>query len=506
MGATADGASVNTGCHKGVLTQLGEERPWLLKIHCVNHRIELAVKDATNIKYFKKAEKFYRNNYYLLRNSGTLKTALKQACEALDITYYNLPKCHGTRFVNHRKRGFTRLCHMWPAFVTTYENAVLTTSSSKTRAKISGLLKKFRDVRELLRVESFLDVLELVSTASLVFESKELLPCDIKTTLKKTLAKIDSELRENTESKLDFFSIKEIEKGKCTIERDYCRAGHERRKLNNQEFTNVVVDDLTYSKNCVSIAKSNKLKVAKQLKTLLSERFASFEEPIFQSMKFYDPKYWDDDDLVYGEDQITCLYKHFEKPLVNQEFDLEKCLKEWKSFKILVRESYDKFLAKNLWKMVLKSRHEEYPQLALLAKLLFAISGSNSTVERAFSTLSLILTDRRISLRHESLENIMLIHGNDCNWSAKEKDEIISRAREIYTEKRRRTRLEGEPMIKKRKTTKKTDNNQMTESASSDEESESDGENYSAFETSSGGESSTGESCSDLCSDTDNED
>ena len=104
--------SVNFGCYRGVLTQLAENRPWLLKIHCVNHRVELAIKEATNVKYFKKAESFYRHNFYLLKNSGPLKASLKQACKALGVTYYNLPKCHGTRFINHRKRGFSKFIHL----------------------------------------------------------------------------------------------------------------------------------------------------------------------------------------------------------------------------------------------------------------------------------------------------------------------------------------------------------------------------------------------------------
>lgn len=38
------------------------------------------------------------------------------------------------------------------------------------------------------------------------------------------------------------------------------------------------------------------------------------------------------------------------------------------------------------------------------------------------------------------------------NWTEKEKEEIIERAREIYCEKRRRKWLDGEPPIKKKKT------------------------------------------------------
>ena len=46
ISVTSDGASVNTGIYRGVLTQLKRERPWLTTIHCVNHRIELARKDS----------------------------------------------------------------------------------------------------------------------------------------------------------------------------------------------------------------------------------------------------------------------------------------------------------------------------------------------------------------------------------------------------------------------------------------------------------------------------
>ena len=41
VSATADGASVNFGQYSGVLSQLKEDRPWMLKIHCINHRVEL---------------------------------------------------------------------------------------------------------------------------------------------------------------------------------------------------------------------------------------------------------------------------------------------------------------------------------------------------------------------------------------------------------------------------------------------------------------------------------
>ena len=47
VSATADGASVNTGVYNGLLVRLlKDDRPWPVMIHCISHRVELAVKDT----------------------------------------------------------------------------------------------------------------------------------------------------------------------------------------------------------------------------------------------------------------------------------------------------------------------------------------------------------------------------------------------------------------------------------------------------------------------------
>lgn len=48
----ADGAAVNFGKINGVLTKLQERVPWMLKVHCVAHRLELRLKDAFKGTHF----------------------------------------------------------------------------------------------------------------------------------------------------------------------------------------------------------------------------------------------------------------------------------------------------------------------------------------------------------------------------------------------------------------------------------------------------------------------
>ena len=56
VGINVDGASVNLSKHKGVGTLLKEKSPWIQVIHCFNHRVELALKDAFRTTSFEEVD------------------------------------------------------------------------------------------------------------------------------------------------------------------------------------------------------------------------------------------------------------------------------------------------------------------------------------------------------------------------------------------------------------------------------------------------------------------
>ena len=66
-----------------------------------------------------------------------------------------------------------------------------------------------------------------------------------------------------------------------------------------------------------------------------------------------------------------------------------------------------------------------------LAKLVLVISGSSSAVEREFSNLTLVLSDHRLGLSHENVENVLL-KGNVKLWSPRERNKIIDGAVSKY--------------------------------------------------------------------------
>ena len=228
------------------------DRPWLLKIHCSNHRIELAVADAFKNTVFSEIDRFYIQNFYLLKNSGLLKSEVKAAASALDISFYQLTKLTGTRFVSHRRRAFKHLLDMWPAFISAYETSLaLGKHKAETRAKIQGFLKTFHSYEMLCRVCCYLDILEKITPASLVCEGEGLLPFDVKTTIARTKLELEEivetagEPEEFLDSYLSRFKITTDDDGDNILRPTFVKPGHMRRKTANQEHTTINMDNMT---------------------------------------------------------------------------------------------------------------------------------------------------------------------------------------------------------------------------------------------------------------------
>ena len=195
---TSDGASVNTGKISGLMTRFASDREWLVKIHCINHRVELAVKDAFTGSVFKEIDDFYSSNYYLLRGSGKIKTELKLAADVLEIQHYSLPKMTGTRFIGHRRRALTTLLNMWPAFDMAYENIKADPKTrNETKAKVTGLLKKFKNYRFLVLSCVYLDLLEQTTPVSKIFESNSLLPFEVKPLVKTAIFNLSDQIEDS---------------------------------------------------------------------------------------------------------------------------------------------------------------------------------------------------------------------------------------------------------------------------------------------------------------------
>lgn len=480
VAATADGAAVNFGRIKGLMTRLCDERNWLLKIHCINHCIELAVKDAFKNSKFKKVEDFYNANFNLLKASGKIKSEVTNAATSLGIQAYTLPKLKGTRFVGHRFAAMRRLVDMWPAFDLAYENVIADkVTKEETRAKVKGLLRSFRNYEYLALVCCFLDLLEKTRPCSKVFEGKGLLPFEIWPSAQQTiddLRELVDEQEECLDSNLRRFEMKEDDDGKVYLEGEYTRTNDNLRSVENQRPVLVYLCNITNIRNEVKRQALRECRVvAEKLVEEVEDRFEGYNEGIYNSMKWFDPMHWTAE-KDFGASDLSEFASHFEKPLQATKFDLKRALKEWSAFKKYVAYNMKGTEARQLWASILAYREKEYPNLCILAKLMVAISGSNSNVERAFSILRLLLSDRRLSTSHTLMEMRLRIAVNDVIWTEKEREDLLKRATELYLMKNRKRKLDEDEDGNKAKKQRRMQEAMIVASEDSDTDEETEDE------------------------------
>lgn len=109
IGLNVDGASVNTGIHRGVGALLKERAPWMQVIHCFNHRVELALKDAFKTTAFSNIDEMLLKLHYLYRNSPKRLRELRELATAYEGGIPKPTKVNGTRWIDHKYK--VRTCY-----------------------------------------------------------------------------------------------------------------------------------------------------------------------------------------------------------------------------------------------------------------------------------------------------------------------------------------------------------------------------------------------------------
>ena len=130
---------------------------------------------------YQERDRFYTKIFYLFKNSGKLKTLPKKAAEALNMTWYRLPKLNGTRFVGHHHRAVKELLHNWPALLTAFTDFLSSGHNNKkeTRAKVTGILNKLKSYRFLCTIAAYLDIVEKIMPLSMAFENNSLMTYEV---------------------------------------------------------------------------------------------------------------------------------------------------------------------------------------------------------------------------------------------------------------------------------------------------------------------------------------
>ena len=163
VATAADGASVNFGRHSGVLTTLQSDMPWLVKIHCVAHRLELALNDSLKESYYCEIDQIMMQLYYMYRRSTKKWKELQAVGEALEENVVKPVRAQGTRWVDHRRKAVLAISRNYTCLITQFEDMASGERSDITgedQAIIKGYLRQLKSHKFVLYLHSYRDLLE----------------------------------------------------------------------------------------------------------------------------------------------------------------------------------------------------------------------------------------------------------------------------------------------------------------------------------------------------------
>lgn len=453
VSATADGASVNMGAYRGVLARLtNDDRPWLLSVHCVSHRCELSIKDSINKeKMFDGVFEMMQNLHQFFKQSGKFKGHFNKTSSVLGCQSYDFPKVQGTRFISHQYRAIDHLLKNWVILLQTLENSIANQSFSKVNAKLIGFRKKLQNMEFLSKCIVFRSVVQRLSILSKKFEQEGLLVCDIKPAVERTINSLSDLLDEPVDA------ASQLALAEMTFDSESnilsCRVpkrGHMKRKVSNREYVSLNYSGITHTDGSIPTMTNSaalKHRIVPVIKQCLRDRFKlelEDEDDIYRQMRILtNPANWTSSHRETRA--LTEIGTRFMATLSNGEssFDPSKLASEWNDLKLIVKHNYLSVKARKLWPKIFLYRKREIPNVCAVIELLLCIGLSNSTVERGFSSLTSMLSDRRLSLHHKTMENLLLIRVNNLSWTDTEREDILNRSVNAYLSKRRKCKMES---------------------------------------------------------------
>eukprot|EP00057_Strongylocentrotus_purpuratus_P017041 XP_011671515.1 PREDICTED: zinc finger protein 862-like [Strongylocentrotus purpuratus] len=382
----ADGAAVNMGVNKGLIALLRKdhEMPWLIGMHCLNHRLELAAKNAFEKTYMDEISEMLLSMYYVYQKSPKRLRELRTLGEVMEEVVTKPEKAHGTRWLQHKSRALATLLRSYPVIIAHLES-MASESSAADGARFRGYLQVLTSFKFVMHCLLFYVMLQPLAALSCNLQGESV-------DLMFAMASLESfhTSMQNLESEHeDIEDASELSK----FLRDITfQDGKAEVEYKNVRLINVRSDVFTAFQN------SRKIYV-KKIRECVDARFSDFNSQLFQAFKVLDTNAWPRDKPSldqFGHKELNTVFEHFKGLL--QEVQPESIQMEWNSFKSYWNSSLMDLQSSDVWRAFVKVSTSKYPNLGLLIRVLLTFPISNAKVERGFSTMRRIKTDWRCRL------------------------------------------------------------------------------------------------------------
>ena len=401
VGVGTDGAASNIAA-AGLKGQVEGRLSWVFWMWCLAHRLELAVKDALNDTRFSLIDEMLLKLYYLYEKSPKKCRELEdiisdlQQYMAFDDCGVRPVRASGTRWVAHKLNAMKRVLSKYGAY-TSHLAALSTDSSVKAVdcAKLSGFYKKWTDAKYVLGCALFIDLLTPCAIFSKSMQSDEADILGAMTCLLKTL----KETERLSSTPLESWPTYAATLSKCIEE--------EEDKMVYQ------CQELTRFSQAVEYYTNHYRDFCSQIVHCIKSRLSWSDLDLIRDIIFVLSTHgWEKAMLEEDMSAVERLVERFTVPLQGAEADIDAMVTEFREM-ISYATQYIALSVLDYrsvwWKLFHAPNSSEWPNILILAELLFSLPASNGKLERVFSTLGLIKGDRRTRLTNESLDDLLVL-------------------------------------------------------------------------------------------------
>ena len=424
----SDGTAVNSGLRAGVISLLQRKFGKHIKFFwCMNHRLELAIKDAIQ-NDMEEVETALRDLYYIYQNSGKRLRELRSLHEILKELYsfenrkVKPSKSSGTRWIDHKLRAMKAFVDKRGLYLAHIQNVIADTSKQNDKATLEGKRRRIAKASVLLKSAMYADILEPARLLSLVNQkTSEVDIVKQVDAVDKTLRKYEIMKRRAEESGATATSVLPTVKHVLSvIEEEGLSVSQE------HQYQGIAVTHLQQSKDVVnSLVHRNVVAIYQSL----ARRFGSFmheegessketkdaDEVAHSVAKLLNTRVWmqdaTEDKLLVQMQAISNVFESFKDvdPLRQISIKLLQeqyvMLVQWATayFNVAVIDSMD------LWPRLWKIKLEDARELWVLIELCFCCPYGNALCESFISYSRVVKTDWRNRLNERNLTDLMRI-------------------------------------------------------------------------------------------------
>lgn len=376
VGLGTDGSTM-LSCRGGLVAKLRELIPQLLPVHCVAHRLPLAVVDACGgIDLVKKCDRHIRTVFKFYQSSNKRLNELQEEAGPLEREITRLKDLNTVTWVASKRRTLNALVVSWPALARHLQGVAEAGGQVGHRAK--GLLKLMKSFHFVKFCHFLLDFLSVYRPLSEVCQKETVLITEVNSTLGRAYVALET-LRHQAGPKEEEFNA----------------------SFKDGQLHGILLDRAEMAEQRFQADRERTIQTGTEY---LRQRFDADRPPQLKNMEVFDTMAWPSGlELAgFGNDDILALARYFELSLP-PGLSEEALLQEWLGLKAVARSLPFSMLCKTTL-----AQHRRFPMLSRLVAVVACVPVSTSCCERGFSAMNRIRTDERTKLSNEVINMLMM--------------------------------------------------------------------------------------------------